>query len=519
MEILKNYSGIFFCAAMLATGCTQYEALSASEGGEGLQVPLVIASAGIQTEVTRTRAASELGTGASIGLFLSNVPGSSDYTPRDNVHYKHMGPGTGWQYQGAAEDGILLNASDVHLCAYYPYDASVASVTGIRLTPHILAAGEIPPAYASNLTINAVDNNVTFSMKQAYTYLAFSFKRGNIKDDITLGEFSLINNGLHKEAVLDIGSGTIGGNVAADAGTISFTGDMALTKNGTVTRNVVLPPAGTLTGGLKVAVKVNEYGNKALSTTLAGITALERGYKYEVTLTVNGTDLGVSSVKVLPWTVTTVNNEGETWVPDPSPTILPGIRVPASDINLSHPDILCTDQDRADLAMLTWAEGNLEGKDNSKPYVWASDQTGYGYYYTWMTFYTGDATVTGNEDPCEKLDPDKYGTGWRTPTKNELTKLSRCTDKQLVNNNGTMGMWFMNNSNGVFLPAAGARSNDVGSGTTPNNSAVRSGYYWSSDAFYSSSGYYLYFVRPSADVFSTNRTYGFSVRCVNGVKQ
>ena len=517
MKIRLKLPLVAFGAVLLAAGCTRNETAPGCGDGKGLQVPLVIASAGIQTEVISTRAASELGTGASIGLFLSNVPGSSEYTPRDNVHYTHMP--TGWQFQGAVENGILLNASDVHLCAYYPYDASVASVTGIRLTPHILAAGETPLAYASNLTINAVDNNVTFSMKQSYTWLAFSFKRGNIKDDITLGEFSLINNGLHKEAALNIGSGTIGGNVAADAGTISFTGDIALAKNGTVTRDVVLPPAETLTGGLKVAVKVKEYGNKVLSTTLAGITALERGYKYEVTLTVNGTDLGVSSVKVLPWTITTVNNEGEALVPDPSPTILPGIRVPASDINLSNPDIPCTDQDRVDLAMLTWAEGNLEGKDNSKPYVWASDQTGYGYYYTWMTFYTGDATVTGNEDPCEKLDPDKYGTGWRSPTKNELTKLSRCTDKQLVNNNGTMGMWFMNNSNGVFLPAAGARGNDVGSGTTPTGYAGTLGYFWSSDAYDSSNGYSLSFGSGYAGINLNFRTHGFSVRCVKGAIQ
>lgn len=518
MKRQKNYWGITFCAVLLAAGCTQYEAPSVYGTGKGIQVPLEIASAGIQPEVACTRAASELGTGTSIGLFLRNVPGSSGYTPRDNVHYKHTD--AGWLFQGAPEDGILLNASDVRLCAYYPYDASVASVTGIRLTPHVLAPGEIPPAYAPDLTINAVDNNVTFSMKQAYTRLAISFGRGNIKDDITLGEFSLINSGLYKESVLDIGGGTIGGNIPADAGAISFTGDIALAKNGTVTRDIVLPPAGALTGGLKVAVKVKEYGNKVLSTTLAGITALERGYKYEVTLTVNGTDLGVSTVNVLPWTDTTVNNGGQGLVPDPTPVIPPGIQVPASDFNLSNPGYgPCTDQDKAALAKLTWAKGNLrqQNDDGSGPVIMAGPAE-YGHYYTWNSTYTGNITTNGT-DPCTQLNPDIYGVGWRTPGKNELDKLVRCTDMQLVTDNGVKGMWFMNNPKGLFLPAAGLRSDNEGSGTTATYDSGIQGYYWASDIKENGYGYYIIFYTNDAYTYASSKENGRSVRCVHGEKQ
>ena len=51
-----------------------------------------------------------------------------------------------------------------------------------------------------------------------------------------------------------------------------------------------------------------------------------------------------------------------------------------------------------------------------------------------------------------KLNTAYYGTSWRTPTKNELEKLVRCTDRVY---NG--GMWFMNNRLGLFLKAAGMR--------------------------------------------------------------
>lgn len=517
MKIQLKLSAVAFCAAVLAAGCTQYEAPSVHGDGKGKQLPLVITSAGIQPEVASTRTASELGTGASIGLFLSNVPGSSAYVPRANVHYKHTT--VGWQYQGASEDGILLNASDVHLCAYYPYDASVTSAAGIVIKPHYLAAGEIPLAYAPNRRINAVNNNVTFSMKQAYTWLAFSFKRGNIKDDITLSEVSVKNSGLVKEATVDIGSDATVGSTPADAGTLSFAGDIVLAKNVTVTRDIVLPPAGSLTDGLKVTVKVKEYGNRVLSTTLAGITGLERGYKYDVTLTVNGTDLGVSSVKVLPWTITTVNDGGSAWVPEPSPTIPPGIRVPASEFNLSNPFYgACTDRDRADLAKLTWAEGNLrqQNDDGSGPVIMARP-TEYGHYYTWKSTYTG-TTGTNNTDPCTKLASDIYGAGWRTPSTNELDKLTRCTDMKLVTYNSVKGMWFMNNPNGLFLPAAGKRYEGSGTETTDFNADT--GFYWSSDAKDDIYAHYVLF-NGSNDVYTVASfmTYGLSVRCVNGETQ
>ena len=514
MKIQKNYWGIAFCAVLLAAGCTQNETLPGGGGGKDMQAPLVITTAGIEPEVINTRTATELGKGASMGLFLSNVPGSSDYAPQDNVRYKHTA--AGWKFQGAAEDGIFLNLSDCFLCAYYPYDASVTSDTGIRLTPHVLAPGEALPAYAANQRINIANNNVTFSMKQAYSWLVLNIKRDNF-EEITLSEVSLINNGLNKEAVIDIVNDAAMHSTPADMGRLSFTGDILLPRGGSVIRDIAVPPSDPLTGGLKVAVKVKEFGDKVLSTTLAGLTRLEQGYKYEVTLTVNGTELGVSSVKVLPWTVTTVNNEGQELVPEPSP-VIPDIQVPASDINLGGS--ACSDQDKSDLSLLIWARGNLKSTGNGSvsDYVWTTP-TDYGYYYTFMSTYTGNTSQNGT-DPCTKLNPNQYGTGWRTPSRNELEKLSRCTDKQLVSNNGVMGMWFMNNPYGLFLPAAGGRNNNVGSGTSPTGNPRTYGYYWSSDGYNSAYGYNLYFYSGYANIGNHyERPHGFSVRCVKGNQQ
>lgn len=178
-----------------------------------------------------------------------------------------------------------------------------------------------------------------------------------------------------------------------------------------------------------------------------------------------------------------------------------GNQVPIVDINM------CSGSDATDLSMLTWADGNLKstGGKGSKDYVWTTT-TDFGYYYTWNSAYTGDTSIT-NSDPCSELDPAVYGIGWRTPSKNELLTLSRCTNKTIING----GMWFMNSGKGLFLPAAGYRDYNVGSGITASYYGGSEGYYWSDNG---GNGYGLRFYSGYTSVGGYTKTRGYSVRCV-----
>lgn len=190
-----------------------------------------------------------------------------------------------------------------------------------------------------------------------------------------------------------------------------------------------------------------------------------------------------------------------------------GNQVPSGDINLTGNG--CTAQDKTDLAKLTWADGNLKSTGSSN-YVWTTSSD-YGYYYTWYSTYTGN-TSTNSTDPCSKLNSTTYGTGWRTPSNNELTKLARCTNKTLVSS-PAKGMWFMNSSKGLFLPAAGFRYFTVGAGTTASYGVGTYGYYWSSNAYDSVNAYFLRLASGSSGINTYNKPGGFSVRCVKGTKQ
>lgn len=315
MKKQMKYPALAFCV-LLAAGCSQVEEVISSSHTDSncMRVPLVIASAEVQTEVPSTRAFTALGAGSSIGVFLGNVNEDGFEMTHANVRYYYGSPK--W-VPISEQEKIYVTSDNAGVCAYYPYRAGVSDGPHVSLAPRILADGEVPIAYATLQSTNAGYKEMSFSMQQACSWLVMNFKRGNTKDDITLSEFSLINSKLYKEYLLDITDGSISNTTSADAGTITFAGDIALAKNSTVTRNLSMPPITWLGGGLKVSVKVKEYGNKVLSTTLTALTTLQRGYKYAVTLTVNGTGLGVSSVEVLPWTESTINNGGNPFVPLP----------------------------------------------------------------------------------------------------------------------------------------------------------------------------------------------------------
>lgn len=198
-----------------------------------------------------------------------------------------------------------------------------------------------------------------------------------------------------------------------------------------------------------------------------------------------------------------------------------GINVPVGNITMSYKKS-CKQADKETLSKLLWAEGNLigTGTPQANDYAWTSSTTGYGDYYTYLSTYTGD-TSTNGIDPCTKLKPGIYGTGWYTPTYEEILSLTNCTNKKpATHKDGTKGMWFMNPTSGLFLPFAGARGG--GSGTSAMGgvgNATKEGYYWSQTIRHlpsSDNPWMLRFASTNnyAEPYDQPKTYGGSVRCV-----
>jgi len=189
----------------------------------------------------------------------------------------------------------------------------------------------------------------------------------------------------------------------------------------------------------------------------------------------------------------------------------PGINVPAGSINLSNPQKACTNDDKQKLSKLVFADGNLKSTGASNNYVWATNKE-YGYYYQWKKDYNGN-----NIDPCARLNPTTYGSGWRLPTRNELERLGRCNNVKKVSN-GVNGLWFLNATTGIFLPLGGWRNNN--SGTTAEDWPGTFGQYFTDESINTNDCYRLD-ISPGegkTDVNSTSKKMAYTTRCVKGPK-
>lgn len=189
-------------------------------------------------------------------------------------------------------------------------------------------------------------------------------------------------------------------------------------------------------------------------------------------------------------------------------------QIPEWDFDIGNK---CTKSDKSILSRLIWSPGNLRqaGDDGSGVTIFAGPSDN-GHYYTWFSNYTGNTTST-KSDPCATLNTSTYGTGWRTPTRDEIERLIRCSADNAVEFNGRKVMWFMNQTRGLYLVLAGARSyNGGGAGTVPDEALGKCGRYWSSESLSTlNDGSFINIpeVGPPNKVY-TKPTAGNSVRCV-----
>jgi len=172
-----------------------------------------------------------------------------------------------------------------------------------------------------------------------------------------------------------------------------------------------------------------------------------------------------------------------------------------------------------------WATRNVD-----MPNTFAENPESFGMFYQWNRKIAWSSSnplvnsVGGTEwentlsagtewekanNPCPQ--------GWRVPTRDELAAL-RDSGSEWITVNEVNGRQFGTVPNTIFLPAAGGRRNT--SGALFNVSL--GGLYWSSTFSAANAGWNLDFLSSHVSVgsnnttrVSTNRAYGFSIRCVS----
>ena len=513
---------ISIATLLLLGGCTQTDLPPGGSVASNGPTPLQVDNIVLET-ATATRAATTttLETdGVQIGIFRTK--GTNYDAAQNNVPYTYTASGTpGWAPSDATKPVWLLGYP-ANVCAYYPYNAATTYNNSAAIplaTALYTLAGDIcfdgnrqmtGQSVAENPTVN---RRTAFAMKRAMAKMQITLKRGTYPGTCTVSQITLANTNLPKTGTINITSAT---NTASTSTKTSFaysptsSGDVSLNADGTLvdTPEVLLIPF-TPSGNVNITLTVDGK-DMTLSLPAAAFSAtgnkIQAGKFYKLTLLLNSTALLVSSVTTEDWIDVPKSHGSNTEItPDedykPQPL---GINVPKDQITLGG--TTCTDSDKEALSKLRWAEGNLVTIGGLTD--WATNTWDYGYYYQFNKFFDGTAG-----DPCTQLDPDNYGSGWRTPSSDELTALSRCTNKSLVSYNGKKGMWFMAPApDGLFLPAASYRPG--GSGDSGNAGVGLYGDYWSTTPYGSYHGYTLHYNSSSFTINASLASDGHSVRCV-----
>lgn len=317
-------------AAWLLSAC------SADDGAVPTDNPAPVGMQVLEASMNDLQPASRAGgkatiTEGSIGVFLDNISGGTDYDPKNNVCYtaEKKENATVWN----SDDALFFNTSIANVCAYYPYvnDAAYADSKKIPLTTRVYDAA-YDLSYATNIPMNATQQvangstsgagcQVNFSMKHAYALLELNLTRDNLKDDVTISKIEIAATGLNASNTLDITNGSYGNATALPSKAVyAIEKELTLLKNDALTKPVLLIVPMTTTGNpeLKFTFTLKNTGNPTMSATINSIKQFEKAKKYIVNLSVNGTGLEASSVTILPWKeVSVTNSSGGSFIPLP----------------------------------------------------------------------------------------------------------------------------------------------------------------------------------------------------------
>ena len=459
--------------------------------------------------VTRAGVVSDYPTDRSVGFFVK-----PDVTKGYAACYNREGRYNAARSLWLPVDSIWLNNNTADLGVYAPYDNTQSTASGtLQMKAGLRPADGSKDIWYKHFTANNKSLDLAPVLEHIYTRLTLTVSLDkDYKGDAYIGTLSLAGGDCFDAATFHPFDAATPYVYSGAPLKVTYTTPLKLSSSDKTRQiDLLVIPRASLAGNVQLVIEGSQSGvtNKFTVTIDKAKfgNALLAGKQYQVNVTLKPTELEVTSVTLADWA-------DETIAGDKEPSYVGGIQVAEADINLGSG---CTAKDKTDLAKLRWADGNLKSTGSSD-YVWTTS-TDYGYYYPWLSTYEYDGyTGTNNIDPCSRLNAAKYGTGWRTPSRNEFEKLSRCTDKAVATYNGVKGMWFMNKTKGLFLPFAGFRSR-TGSGTTDVAFPGTYGDYWTSDALNDTNGYRLDIGTGNASVTGNGKTAGFTIRCVQGDKQ
>lgn len=276
---------IFLSLTILFSSCAEENCIVPGTP-EDVSAPLAISDAFLSASMTR--ATEVLGTGKSIGLFLSGT----NYTTLTNVQYNYGSPN--WL---PAATTIYLTRNTANICAYYPYAASTAST--LTLTPKVYAlASDI--CYQTNQSASTPSNTtLSLTMVRAYSKIKLLIsKDASYPGTGLITSISIANTNLISSNTLNMTTGIYGASPTKATFTDAAPGIANLSTS--ATKEYLMVPVDFASNNTTLTLTVD--GSSLTGTvTSANLPALVKGYEYSITVSITGSALNISSVSTTNW--------------------------------------------------------------------------------------------------------------------------------------------------------------------------------------------------------------------------
>lgn len=491
----------------LLCGCSQTDEYPDTGISGAGHRPLGIASLSAPGAAPQTRTTTTpLPTDGEVGFFL--LADAPHYSAVNNKKGVYKADESLW----LPVDSIWLSKATAKLAVYYPYDAAQTTAGKLNLKAAV-RTDDTKDLCSARFEANSRTKDIKLTLTQLYSRLSITFvKLTDVEYTGTsaLTQIKLAGTGIYAGATYDPQDGTYtygtAGYTASLTG-ITIKGTNAAANDATKV-DLLLPPYATLTGDITLTATVDTKEMKITIPKAKLSNTLAAGKQYNITIKLKPTALVLGSIQTTDWDSQTAWNEEATFMPE----------IPPVDLGL--PFVI--------------ASGNLTAAPNVSGgyiYSFAEDQGYYsgkggsdGDYYCWNTPNPNLDNETQSawddaRDACRQVD----GGEWYTPSIKQWRLMlgKGSVWGTYAAGSGTKNGYYIGTSSipseaeqnkFLFLPASGARyAGDSWSGD--DNTMA---YYWSStvdDAGYNAA-YAIFLVKTEISEQTTDRYYGFSLRCV-----
>jgi hypothetical protein len=284
---------LFSCIATLfMQGCSGMEDTERMEDRKSLSIQ--VSNASIQTKALIEGNYLPDNSKVSVSLMEEGNATYDGITYR-NISYTAKGIGTSQKWEAASQ--ILLSSTIGKVYAYYPYSASVTSITSIPVE----TSSQTDYMYATPVSVSDKDNNASLVMNHALSAIRFSLVKGTYTGAGKITAVSVKGTGVATGAVLNAQTGLISNFTGANTA-ISIAKNFTLSNVPQEVDAIIIPTGTNAAMTLSITMDGKEY------TVETDPVKPIKGTVYKYKLTINSTGLTVDGITAGDWEY---NEKGE----------------------------------------------------------------------------------------------------------------------------------------------------------------------------------------------------------------